>query len=76
MILFHCQSEVERGFSVNKQLLVDNIKIKSLVVLRRIEDHMNFSELNPETIKISNELVKSVKEADSRYQDELEKQRK
>ena len=76
MILFHCRSEVERGFSVNKQLLVDNIKIKSLVVLRRIEDHMNFSELNPETIKISNELVKSVKEADSRYQDELEKQRK
>ena len=76
MILFHCQSEVERGFSVNKQLLVDNIKIKSLVVLRRIEDHMNFSELNPETIKISSELVKSVKEADSRYQDELEKQRK
>ena len=75
MILFHCQSEVERGFSVNKQLLVDNIKIKSLVVLRRIEDHMNFSELNPETIKISNELVTSVKEADSRYQDELETQR-
>ena len=34
------------------------------------------SELDPETIKISNELIKSVKEAHYRYQDELEKQRK
>ena len=44
--------------------------------LRRIEDHVNSSQLDPETIKISNELIKSVKEAHCRYQDELEKQRK
>ena len=74
LILFHGQSEVERGFSVNKQLLVENLKIKSLVVLRRIAYHMNFSGLSPENIKISNELIKSVKEAHRLYQDELEKQ--
>ena len=37
---------------------------------------MKFSERGPETIKISNELIKSVKEAHRCYQDELEKQRK
>ena len=63
LILFHGRSEVERGFRINKQLLVENLKLKS-------------SELDPETIKISNELIKSVKEAHCRYQDELEKQRK
>ena len=62
LILFHGQSEVESGFSVNKQLFAENLKTKSLVALRRIEDHMNCSELNPETIKIFNELMKSVKE--------------
>ena len=36
LILFHGQSEVERGFSVNKQLLVENVKTKSLVALGRI----------------------------------------
>ena len=40
----------------------------------RIENHVNFSELNPETIKISNELIKSVKEAHRCYRDQLEKQ--
>ena len=47
-----------------------------MVALRRIEDDMNFSELSPETTKISNEFIESVKEAYHHYQDELVKQRK
>ena len=69
LILFHGQSEVERGFNVNKQLLVENFKPKSLIALRKIEDHVNFLELCPETIKISNELIKNVKEAHRRYRE-------
>ena len=76
LILFHGQSEVERRFNINKQLLVENLKTKSLVALRRIEDDMNFSELSPETTKISNEFIESVKEAYRHYQDEPVKQRK
>ena len=76
LILFYGKSKVERGLIVNKQLLVENLKIKYLVALRIIEDHMNFSEVSPETIKISNELIKNIKEAHCRYQDEPEKQRK
>ena len=75
LILFHGQSEVERGFSVNKQLLVENLKPKSLVALQRTEDHTNVLELSHENIKIFNELIKSVKEAHHRHQDQLEKQK-
>lgn len=76
LILFHCQSVVERRFSVKKQLLVEKNKTQSLVELWRIEDHMYFSELSPETIKISNELIKSVKEAHRCCSDESERQKK
>ena len=33
LILFHGQLEAKRGFSINKQLLVENLKTKSLVLL-------------------------------------------
>ena len=33
LMLLHGQSEVERGFSVSKHLLVENLKTKSLVAL-------------------------------------------
>ena len=45
LILFHGLSEVERGFSVNKQLLIENFKTKSLVAFRRIENHEVSNEL-------------------------------
>ena len=71
---FMVQSEVERGFSVNKQLFVENLETKSLVALRSIAYDINFSELSLDTIKNSKELIKSIKEAHRRHQDELEKQ--
>ena len=37
LVLYHGQSAIERGFSINKQLLVENQKLKSLVALKRIE---------------------------------------
>ena len=45
LILFHGLSEVERGFSVNKQLLIENFKTKSLVAFRRSENHEISNEL-------------------------------
>ena len=57
-------------------LLLKTSKQKSLVALRRIENHTNFSKLSLKNIKISNELIKSVKDTHRCYQDELEKQRK
>ena len=43
LILFHGKSEVEIGFSVNKLVLVENLKRKSLVTFGRIECDTNQS---------------------------------
>ena len=75
LILYHGQSALERGFSINKQLLVENLKPESLVALGRIEDRMRYSEQSPETIKVPNKIIQSVKEAHSGYQSEPAKQR-
>ena len=75
LILYLGQSIIERGFSINKHMLVENLKPKSLVAVRRIEDHMRYSEQRPEMIKAPNKMIQSVKEAHSCYQSELAKQR-
>ena len=75
LILYHGQSAIERGFNINKQLLVENLKPESLVALGRIEDRMRYSEQSPETIKVPNKIIQSVKEAHSGYQSELAKHR-
>ena len=76
LILYHGQATIERGFSINKQLLVENMKPKSLVALRRIEDHMKYSEQSPETIKVPNKMIRSVKEAHSCCQSEIASRKK
>ena len=65
-ILFYGQLEVERG-SVSKSNLLKTSK-QTLVALQVIEDHINFSELSPKIVKISNKVFKSVKEAHHCYQ--------
>jgi hypothetical protein len=74
-VLSHGQSSIERGFSINKQLLVENLKEKSLIALRLIEDHMSSFEETPESIKINREMVQNVKRASSRYREDLQSQR-
>lgn len=75
LVLYHGQSAIERGFSVNKQLLVENLKPQSLVALRTIEDHMRYSELTPENIKIPSKMIQCAKQAHSCYTSELKKKR-
>ena len=75
LVLYHGQSAIERGFSINKQLLVEDLKPESLVVLQTVEDHMRYLELSLEIIRIPNKMIQYVKQAHSRYQSELSKQR-
>ena len=53
LTLSHGQASVERGFSVNKSLLVENLTAKSLVSQRIVYDHMNFHNLTPENFIIN-----------------------
>ena len=40
LILSHEQAQVEHGFTINKQLLNDNMSSETLVALRIVHDHM------------------------------------
>ena len=57
LTLSHGQASVERGFSVNENLMVENLKESSLIAQRIIYDHMKSKELNPETIDITKILL-------------------
>lgn len=63
---------MERGFSVNKELLVENLEKLSLVNQRIVYDHMTSSELKLSEFVISKELLKNCKLAHSRYTTALE----
>lgn len=65
--LSHGQASVERGFSVNKELLVENLQCQSLVSQRMVYDHVISTEKSITELPIDKELVKSCKLAHSRY---------
>ena len=44
-VLSNGQSAVERGFSINKELLVQNLQEKSLVSQRMVYDHINSKKI-------------------------------
>ena len=69
----HGQAGVERGVSVNSEIMAYNFKEKSVVALRVIYDHIQRSGgiLN---VKIDQELRNAVKSASSEHRAELKKQ--
>ena len=65
MTLLHGQSAVGRGFSVSKELLVENLKKVSIVNQSIVYDHFIASEVKLNEFSISNELLKSCRFAHS-----------
>ena len=74
LTLSHGQSAVERGFSVNKEVLQDNMQEKSLVAQRVIYDSLYSAELKVHQIKICKEMQVHCKNASSRYRNYLREQ--
>ena len=69
-VLSHGQSSVERGFSVNKELLVENLSKVSLTSQRQVYDY--FQPFGMNNYAILSDLIKSVKGAHERYQAAVE----
>ena len=76
MVLSHGQSVARRGFSVNKNLLVENVHEKSLVCQRIVFDHMKSNDYNSFDIPLEKDLVKSVKGSNRKYIDDLAEKKK
>ena len=70
--LSHGQSQVERGFNVNKEILVENLQEESLKGQCIIYDHIQSENMKLEDFKLTNELGNSCKAAHQRYTIPLE----
>ena len=75
-VLSHCQSAVERRFSINKELLVENLQEKSLVSQRMVYDHINSNKINIYEYELPSDLLKSCKLSDRHYNAALEETKK
>ena len=75
LTLSHGQAAVERGFSVNKEVLVENMQELSLVSQRQVGDYLHHVGKPISEVPMPNDLLKSCKLAHSRYLAALEKQK-
>ena len=73
--LSHGQAAVERGFSVNKERLVENLQQTSLISQRLIFDYVSDFSKPISEIPLTNEMLKSCQLAHSRYVAALDKNR-
>ena len=71
LTLSHGQASVERGFSQNKTILLNNMMTQSIVARRFIKDHLIANNLQPHTVNLSNKLIVSVKSARQKYHQHL-----
>ena len=69
-MLSHGQASV-RGFSVNSNLLVENMHEDSLVAQRIVHDHMKSLKLEADEVKVTKSCLDSVNSARRRYFDVL-----
>ena len=58
---------MERGFSINKQLLYDNMSSETLVAQRIVHDHMLSHNIKPYQIEINSRMMELVKNARKSY---------
>lgn len=80
LTLFHGQAEIERGFSVNGDILQPNLKKESLVAIRMVHSGLTASGVKAASdVQITPAMILSCKHARARYQtyqDDQARQRK
>ena len=76
MVLSHGQSASERGFSANKNLLVENLQEKSIECQRIVVDYMRSNGFQSYEVPITQNLIKCVKESHASYVNDLAERKK
>ena len=72
-VLSHGQASIERGFNINKEVLVENLRDETMVSQRLVYDQVKATGEKMHNIKIPRELVMSCKLARGQYQQHLDK---
>ena len=70
------QASVERGFSVNKNLLVENLQESSLIAQRRVVDCMDANCYEPYNFPMKKDLIQSVRNSYKKYSQSVAEKRK
>ena len=73
-LISHGNAFVERGFSINKEFIVENQKPKSLVALRRVYDAIQMAR-GVENVEITKQMMLKFRNARNQYSDALKKQK-
>ena len=55
-MLSHGQAQIERGFNINSDLLVENMLPLSIIAWRRVYDYLNSLGVSPHGYQIENDL--------------------
>ena len=76
LVLSHGQASVERGFNINKEMIVENQMDQSFIAMRFVHDHVNKLGVPLVDIIIPKGLVNSVRAARTRYHNSLEERQK
>ena len=71
LVLSHGQATVERGFSENKMLLVENLDMESLIAQRLICNYMKRKNFEPHNFPVSKNLISSAESVPQKYQQSL-----
>ncbi|GBN78382.1 hypothetical protein AVEN_213796-1 [Araneus ventricosus] len=75
MILSHGNSNVERGFSINKECLWENMKEQTLIARRIVYDSIQANG-GINNFEVSKQLILSVRNSRGNYEEYKEKKRK
>lgn len=73
LTLSHGQATIERGFSVNREVLVENIKEETLIALRFVCDELKNVKI--QDVPMTKELLSYARSARMRYQNYLDDQK-
>ncbi|KAJ8048636.1 hypothetical protein HOLleu_01027 [Holothuria leucospilota] len=76
LTLSHGQASVERGYSVNKDMLVENMQEKTLVALRTVYDSIATTGQDFTEVPFTPRMKRNIKAARMRYNQYLDDQRK
>ena len=70
----HGQEQVEPGFTINKQLLDDNLSSETLVAQRIVHDHILSRNIKPYQIEINSRMMELVKKYKGKRIEEAQSQ--
>ena len=72
----HGQSQIERGFNINKEIMIENMSTESVKAQRMIFDTMKAKKMSPDCLEITNEMRRSCLTASSKRKAALEEAKK